>query len=94
MNFLHVLVIVIFSLLLIKQECSIEGFNYFKPGDIDKRVAILSKSENKKYFSPAGVYSKAAVRFNWLDPVTYYDLVNLQYKNSYTADNIRKIFEY
>ena len=71
-----------------------EGFTYFKPGEIDRRVTELSKEKNKKYFSPIGVYAGAAKKWSWLDPVTYYDLVDLQYNKKYDPKNIRKVFEH
>ena len=91
---INYIIIIVLILALVKKECTKEGFTYFKPGEIDKRVEMLSKPENKKYFNSGSIYSNAAVKWNWLDPIVYYDLADLVHNKKYTSQNIRGVFKY
>ena len=88
-----ILVSCVVLMLLICQKQSVEGFSYFKPGEIDRRVKILANPNNKKYFKPSGSYIHASTKWKWLDPLTYYDLADLYHKKKYTTANIHKLFE-
>jgi hypothetical protein len=44
--------------------------------------------KHKKLFRPTGTYEEAKSAVEWLDPVVYYDIVDLAHKKRLTPDQV------
>lgn len=80
------LVLIILILIRIINNDNIEKFTSNKY-EVDKFSKIIM--ERKELFNPQKTYSNAKKIIKWLDPVIYYDLVKLYYKNNFNSTTIK-----
>lgn len=73
-------IVIVYSLLLLKLCTNYSGFDAVKVKEIYKNRELFQPQNNS--------YNTAKRRIKWLDPVTYYDAVQLNKNDQFTEENI------